>query len=104
MQDYLATEATRKLNFFPPKGGISLYYCPREIMPHERLNYTKQCMIPQFSYVLAPTERGIKSDQHSPGIPRSHKLRVIHLYEADLNALIGIKCWRQLIHHVMDTR
>jgi hypothetical protein len=37
------------------------------------------------------------------GIPRCHKLRVIHLYEADLNALIGIK-WRQLIHHVMDTR
>jgi len=30
-------------------------------------------------------------------------LRVIHLYEADLNALIGIK-WRQLIHHVTDNR
>jgi hypothetical protein len=38
-----------------------------------------------------------------PGIPRSHKLRVIHLYEADLNALIGIK-WRQLIHHVTDNK
>jgi hypothetical protein len=34
-----------------------------------------------------------------PGIPRCHKLRVIHLYEADLNALIGMK-WRQFIHHV----
>jgi hypothetical protein len=38
-----------------------------------------------------------------PGISRCHKLRVIHLYEADLNALIGIK-WRQLIHHVTDDR
>jgi hypothetical protein len=38
-----------------------------------------------------------------PGIPRCHKLRVIHLYEVDLNALIGIK-WRQLIHHVTDNR
>jgi hypothetical protein len=39
-----------------------------------------------------------------PGrIPRCHKLRVIHLYEADLNALIGIK-WRQLIHHVTDNK
>jgi hypothetical protein len=38
-----------------------------------------------------------------PGIPRCHKLRVIHLYEADHNALIGIK-WRQLIHHVTDNR
>jgi hypothetical protein len=37
-----------------------------------------------------------------PGIPRCHKLRVIHLYEADLNAMIGIK-WRQLIHHVTDS-
>jgi hypothetical protein len=32
-----------------------------------------------------------------PGILRCNELRVIHLYEADLNALIGIK-WRQLIH------
>jgi hypothetical protein len=38
-----------------------------------------------------------------PGIPRCHKLRVIHLYEADLNTLIGIK-WRQLIHHVNDNK
>jgi hypothetical protein len=38
-----------------------------------------------------------------PGIPRCHKLQVIHLYEADLNALIGIK-WRQLIYHVTDNR
>jgi hypothetical protein len=37
------------------------------------------------------------------GIPQYHKLRVIHLYKADLNALIGIK-WRQLIHHVTDNR
>jgi hypothetical protein len=36
-----------------------------------------------------------------PGIPRCHKLRVIHLYEVDLNALIGIK-WRHFIHHVTD--
>jgi hypothetical protein len=38
-----------------------------------------------------------------PGIPRCQKLRAIHLYEADLNALIRIK-WRQLIHHVTDNR
>jgi hypothetical protein len=38
-----------------------------------------------------------------PGIHQCRKLRVIHLYEPDLNALIGIK-WRQLIHHVTDNR
>jgi hypothetical protein len=37
------------------------------------------------------------------GISRCHKLRVIHLYKVDLNALIGIK-WIQLNHHVTDTR
>jgi hypothetical protein len=36
-----------------------------------------------------------------PGSPLCHMLRVIHLYEADLNLLIGVK-WRQLVHHVTD--
>jgi hypothetical protein len=36
-----------------------------------------------------------------PGSPRCHKLRVIHLCEADLNLLIGVK-WQQLVHHVTD--
>ena len=30
-----------------------------------------------------------------------HRLRVIHLYEADYNLLLGVK-WRNLIHHTVD--
>ena len=30
-----------------------------------------------------------------------HRLRVIHLYEADLNLLLGVK-WRSLVHHCID--
>jgi hypothetical protein len=30
-----------------------------------------------------------------------HRLRVIHLYEADLNHLLGVK-WRSLVHHCID--
>jgi hypothetical protein len=30
-----------------------------------------------------------------------HRLRVIHLCEADLNLLLGVK-WRSLIHHWTD--
>lgn len=30
-----------------------------------------------------------------------HRLRVIHLYEADLNLLLGVK-WRKLVHHCID--
>jgi hypothetical protein len=36
-----------------------------------------------------------------PGSLQCHKLRVIHLYEADLNLLIGVK-WQQLVHHVTN--
>ncbi len=49
-------ECTKKLNFFPPKGGISKYYSPREILHHQKLDYNKHCTIPQFSYVQPHNE------------------------------------------------
>jgi hypothetical protein len=33
---------------------------------------------------------------------RIHRLRVIHIYEADFNLLLAVK-WRQLLHHA-DTK
>ena len=32
MTKYLVTESCKKLNFFPPKGGISPYFSPRMIL------------------------------------------------------------------------
>jgi hypothetical protein len=40
----------------------------------------------------------IRKDQNSS---RIHRLRVIRLYEADLNLLLGVK-WRSLSHHCID--
>jgi hypothetical protein len=40
----------------------------------------------------------IRKDSNSSKI---HRLRVIHLYEAGLNLLLGVK-WRSLIHHCTD--
>ena len=36
--------------------------------------------------------------EKEPGNPRIHRLRVIHLYEADYNLILGVK-WREVLHH-----
>jgi hypothetical protein len=36
-----------------------------------------------------------------PGNTKIHRLQVIHLYEADLNLILGVK-WRALTHHGID--
>jgi hypothetical protein len=36
------------------------------------------------------------------GIPKIHRLRIIHLYEADLNLLLGIYFARTLVAHIED--
>ena len=38
-----------------------------------------------------------------PGNIKIHRLRVIHIYEADLSALLGIK-WRQLTHELLKRK
>ena len=53
---YLVMECTRKLNFFPVKGGVSNYYSPREIIHKVPLDYNTQCAIAPLSYVLAHNE------------------------------------------------
>ena len=35
------------------------------------------------------------------GIPKIHRLRVIHLYKADYNLILAVK-WRQLLHFACD--
>jgi exonuclease III len=41
--------------------------------------------------------------QKDKGNPRIHRLRVIHIYEADYNLLLAIK-WRQTLHHAEDNK
>jgi hypothetical protein len=56
MVQILAMECAKKLNFFPPKGGLSKYYSPRMILHQQNLDFKKHCSIPFGSYVQAHTE------------------------------------------------
>ena len=54
-----------KLNFFPPVNGSSAYYSPREIMSQQRLDYFKNCIVSQFSYVQAHDDPKLKNTQQA---------------------------------------
>ena len=63
MVKILRMESAKKLNFFPPKGGISPYYSPRMILHQQSLDYVKHCSIPFGSYVQAHHEPDHKNNQ-----------------------------------------
>jgi hypothetical protein len=58
-------ECTKKLNFFPPKGGVSEYYSPQMILHHENIDYAKHCAIPFGTYVQAAQENSPSNTQES---------------------------------------
>eukprot|EP00934_Nitzschia_sp_Nitz4_P004202 Nitzschia sp. Nitz4//scaffold466_size5842//986//4399//NITZ4_009198-RA/size5842-processed-gene-0.7-mRNA-1//-1//CDS//3329552510//4192//frame0 len=65
MVKILAMESAKKLNYFPPRGGISEFYRPRMILHHEALDYHKHCLIPFGTYVQALHEHTPnKNTQH----------------------------------------
>jgi hypothetical protein len=53
---YLVTTQASKLNLFPAKGGISLYYSPRTKLGLPPLDYDKHCVVPFGAYVQANHE------------------------------------------------
>ena len=46
-------ESAKKLNFFPPQGGVSQYYSPRMILHATNLNYDRHCQHAFGTYVQA---------------------------------------------------
>jgi hypothetical protein len=42
--------------------------------------------------------------QKEPGNNKIHRLRVIHIYEADLNGLLGVKWRKELLHHATHNK
>eukprot|EP00978_Attheya_sp_CCMP212_P033849 scaffold138770_cov40-Attheya_sp.AAC.1 len=55
--EYLVSEATKKLNFFPAKNGVSKYYSPRMILHQQNLDFNKHCKYSIGSYVQGHDEQ-----------------------------------------------
>ena len=53
MMQTLVMESAKKLNYFPPKGGISSYYSPCMILHQQDLDYKKDCAYEFCEYVQA---------------------------------------------------
>ena len=57
----------------------------------------------QTGYSYTPWKRIVNTMlEKDPGIPKIHRLRVIHLYEANYNLILGVK-WRQILHHAVHS-
>ena len=53
MVDALVFDSTRKLNFFPAKGGVSPYFSPEVLIHNTVVDYRQHCSTPFGSYVQA---------------------------------------------------
>ena len=55
----------------------------------------------QTGYSYEPWRRIVNTMlEKDPGIPKIHRLRVIHLYKANFNLILGVK-WHQVLHHAV---
>ena len=68
MVKVLAMECTKKLNFFPPKGGVSKFYSPRMLLHQENIDYNKHCAYSFGMYVQADQENDPTNTQQARAI------------------------------------
>ena len=62
MLKYLAMVATKQLNLFPAKGGVSPYFSPHVLLTKTDLDYDKHLKIPFGTYVQAFHEETPKNN------------------------------------------
>jgi hypothetical protein len=74
---HLAMDVTKKLNFFPTKGGVSDYYSPYVIMSGRKLDYNKHLKYQFGSYVQANQD----NDPTNTNAPRT--INAIYLHPMD---------------------
>jgi hypothetical protein len=65
MVKILVSESTKRLNFFPAKGGVSLHYSPRMILHRRNMDYNKHCKYAFGTYVQAHDDPKPKNSNKS---------------------------------------
>jgi hypothetical protein len=83
-KEYKAAEVARKANWFAQHSIVT--YGIKYGYSFDRWKQVVNSMI-----------------EKDPGNPQLHRLRVIHLYESDYNALLGIRM-RQVVHNAEDKK
>ena len=83
-----------------PPGGQPTIEFKRQTLLQGQLDLLNYAIRHSYTYNrwLKVATFMIRKESNSSKI---HRLRVIHLYEADLNLLLGVK-WRSLVHHCID--
>ncbi len=61
MLRYLAMVATKQLNLFLAKGGVSSYYSPHVLLGGRNIDFNKHCQVPFGAYVQAVQENNPKN-------------------------------------------
>ena len=74
MIKYLVMDVTKKLNYFPPKGGISEFYSPRMILHQTNLDYNKH-----FRYEFGQYVQAHNDDPKTKNTPAPRTLDCIYL-------------------------
>ena len=59
---YMVSEASRKLNFFPAKHGVSKHYSPRMILHQENIDFDRHCTYVLGEYVQSHENEQIKNN------------------------------------------
>ena len=102
MIQILVMEVTKKLNYFPPKGGVSTYYSPRMILHQSNLNYNTHFKFEFGQFVQATDDNPITKNT-----PQSRTIDCIYLRNTPTqqggHQLLDLTTRRLITRHALTT-
>ena len=83
---HLVMGATRKLNYFPARYGVSKYYSPRMILHHQNLDFEHDCSFVTGEYVQGNNEVKKTNNQEARTLDCLH-LRPLNNHQGSYSLL-----------------